>query len=150
MAARISGAGPGQAPTYVSQQQLAENLDSEDIQIIDVRDDDFDGGHIPGCRNIPSAVFQQHMGYLAQEFAESGKVLIFHCMFSQSRGPTCARRFSRYLDENYPQRSCKVAILEGGFGAWEETFERHPDAKKYIEDKPEERQEGPKMFYVMQ
>eukprot|EP00928_Gymnodinium_smaydae_P028555 TRINITY_DN21742_c0_g1_i2.p1 TRINITY_DN21742_c0_g1~~TRINITY_DN21742_c0_g1_i2.p1 ORF type:complete len:176 (-),score=17.68 TRINITY_DN21742_c0_g1_i2:69-533(-) len=136
-------------PSYISAAALARELGREEWQIIDVRDEDFQGGHIPGARHCPSQAFARNVDYLAQEFASSGKTLVFHCMFSQSRGPGCARLFLRHLDEHYAERSCKVMILEGGFAGWEERFVGHPDEQRYIKDRPELPNLGPKNFYTM-
>ena len=67
------------------------------ILILDVRDDDFAGGHInsPNHVNIPSAHLS--CGKAMDEFirlylTDDIDTVIVHCFLSQQRGPTSARR----------------------------------------------------------
>lgn len=121
---------------YITVDELGELLftscKDSSVQIIDVRDDDFIGGHIPGARNLPSTGFATGVRYLVQELAESEEVVIFHCMFSQERGPSCAKCFLDHLAELHPESQCKVRILHGGFNEWDARFGRTPDTLHYI------------------
>ena len=38
---------------YIDRSELAARLQDPLLQIIDVRDSDFSGGHIPGAKNLP-------------------------------------------------------------------------------------------------
>lgn len=56
---------------YISAESLAEKLKvgqdgKNQIKIIDVRDDDFEGGNIPGAINIPSTVFDDKVQGLVE------------------------------------------------------------------------------------
>jgi hypothetical protein len=51
---------------------------------LDVRDDDFIGGHIPNCRNEPSVTFLDTLDDLVRDIKDVPQV-IFHCALSQSR-----------------------------------------------------------------
>ncbi|KAL7749599.1 Cdc25 phosphatase Ibp1 [Sorochytrium milnesiophthora] len=65
-----------------------------DYQVIDVRDDDFAGGNIPGAVNLPSGtITRDTIAELAQRY-DNVPTLVFHCAQSQQRGPKAARVFS--------------------------------------------------------
>jgi rhodanese-related sulfurtransferase len=71
--------------------------------IIDVRGDDYQGGHIAGAINIPSSVFMEQKSVVDNLIEDHNHgeqtTFIFHCMESQIRGPTCARKFAEILKE---------------------------------------------------
>lgn len=56
------------------------------FQIVDVRDDDYIGGHIPGSINIPSRQFGRRVPALVQDLKDFDAV-VFTCALSQQRGP---------------------------------------------------------------
>ncbi len=56
----------------------------KDYLIVDVRDSDFIGGHIPNCRNEPSITFLDTLDDLVRDTKDLPQV-IFHCALSQSR-----------------------------------------------------------------
>lgn len=56
----------------------------KDYLIVDVRDSDFIGGHIPNCRNEPSATFLDTLDDLVRDTKDVPQV-IFHCALSQAR-----------------------------------------------------------------
>lgn len=136
--------------TYISPAKLKQRLEENkgDIQIIDVRDDDRADGHIEGSKWISSQTFASRAGALAEEYESQDKTLVFHCMFSQSRGPTCAGIFKGKLSA---EAKCKVAVLEGGYMTWEQQF---PDQCVYEEGTVKDefgmaipKNSGAKMFY---
>mmetsp|Transcript_5540 Transcript_5540/g.9656 ORF Transcript_5540/g.9656 Transcript_5540/m.9656 type:complete len:129 (-) Transcript_5540:16-402(-) len=106
--------------------------DRGEVQVIDVRDEDYEGGHIPGCRNVPAFEFERRVEGLAKEFAGTEKLLVFHCWLSQQRGPTCARRMLEYLAANHPDHKCKVGLLEGGFCRWQAEYGGKDNWTQYI------------------
>jgi rhodanese-related sulfurtransferase len=59
----------------------------KDYLVVDVRDDDFIGGHIPNCRNEPSTTFPDKLDDLVRDAKDVPQV-IFHCALSQSRWVT--------------------------------------------------------------
>jgi Cdc25 family phosphatase len=117
---------------YLSRAELAEiiKLGKECISIIDVRDEDFVGGHIKGAINSPSEDLEDDdelealVGKvcLGKRRNKCSKV-VFHCMKSQERGPTCARRFANKLsllmdeetEENSDNKLPTIFVLQGGF-----------------------------------
>jgi len=56
------------------------------FQIVDVRDDDYIGGHIPGTLNVPSRQFSSRVEDLIEEL-KGHDAVIFTCALSQQRGP---------------------------------------------------------------
>lgn len=56
------------------------------FQIVDVRDDDYIGGHIPGTLNIPSRQFPSRVDALVDQL-EDREAVVFTCALSQQRGP---------------------------------------------------------------
>mmetsp|Transcript_8199 Transcript_8199/g.16023 ORF Transcript_8199/g.16023 Transcript_8199/m.16023 type:complete len:140 (-) Transcript_8199:192-611(-) len=89
----------------------------EDIVVIDVRDDDWKGGNIKGSINVPSWRFPDKLEDLLKEHKDR-KAIVFHCMFSQQRGPRAARAFSQALASKHKDSKCKVYYLTGGWRAW--------------------------------
>lgn len=73
----------------------------EQSSIVDVRDaDEYAYGHIVGATNLSSDKWN-HSSFVDQVVHDNldKKVVVFHCMLSQKRGPTCARIFSNRLQE---------------------------------------------------
>jgi Rhodanese-like domain len=60
------------------------------FKIIDVRDDDFRGGKIPGSVNVPSRQLPLRIDALADELKDLDAV-VFTCALSQQRGPNVWR-----------------------------------------------------------
>lgn len=65
------------------------------FQIVDVRDDDFVGGSIPGTVNIPSRRFGSKVDALVEELKDY-EAVVFTCALSQQRGPN-VRRLEKLL-----------------------------------------------------
>ncbi|KAK9367161.1 Rhodanese-like domain-containing protein [Lipomyces kononenkoae] len=100
--------------------------------IIDVRDDDYIGGHIKTSRHHPSSSFALGLPYLHAELQEF-PVLVFHCALSQQRGPAAANMYLRYKDMIGSDKSPAsdlagigieqaVYVLRGGFTEWQREF----------------------------
>ena len=56
--------------TYITGSELAEKVkraDPKEVQIIDVRDDDFKGGNIVGAKNSPSGELHDNVKQLVEE-----------------------------------------------------------------------------------
>ena len=70
---------------------------------------------------------------------------VFHCMFSQSRGPRCARLFCDRLQDT---DNVKVFILEGGFGKWEHDQRDMVETPASAAHHGQGPMVGPKNFYV--
>ena len=56
------------------------------FKVVDVRDDDFVGGSIPGTLNIPSRRFGSRVDSLVDELKDN-EAVVFTCALSQQRGP---------------------------------------------------------------
>lgn len=109
---------------YVGPRDLAAVLKDESPSapakplIIDVRGDDFAGGHIRSAVNVPENDFQDDddVDALVEKYKDQERI-VFHCMMSQVRGPACARRFLSRLEiklENEEHKP-KVEVLQGGY-----------------------------------
>ncbi|PWN18553.1 hypothetical protein BCV69DRAFT_273442 [Microstroma glucosiphilum] len=70
------------------------NVPRKNIAIVDVRDDDFEGGNIVGCINVPSTqMSDERVKELVKDLRDVPTV-VFHCSLSQQRGPKAARIYS--------------------------------------------------------
>lgn len=68
----------------LSQIIKSDKKPNEDYLVVDVRDDDWVGGNIKHCLNVPSEQFRHQV----LELVESTKdvpMVIFHCALSQAR-----------------------------------------------------------------
>lgn len=128
------------------------------VAVIDVRDDDHIGGHIKGSQWVPINQLDARMPELLR--VNQGKErVVFHCMFSQQRGPKAALAYARAKayavekatrdgakDENQKGDAAETAVkhktggqeicvLEGGFGNWQ-TFYAEDDTLTdgYVKD----------------
>lgn len=113
-----------QSIVYVSADTLASWMDErpkEKITILDVRDDDFVGGHIPGAIHFASKSFYENLPKVVEAVKDQKKVIV-HCMQSAQRGPSCAR----VLREQLPEAT-QVCVLRGGFSEWRRIFAEQPD-----------------------
>jgi rhodanese-related sulfurtransferase len=95
------------------------------LVVIDVRDEDFVGGHIAGARNVPAANVKRDPAALARSLWPASRV-VFHCALSQVRGPKAAARFADAVvrlraggDGGLLGKDAgsgpEVFVLEGGF-----------------------------------
>lgn len=102
--------------------------------IIDCRFDyEFDGGHIKGAMNLNSPLKVEEYFFKIkdqiQNFMKERAIVIFHCEFSQHRGPKMYRTV-REIDRNlhmhhYPQLFYpEIYLLEGGY---KEFHTHHPE-----------------------
>ncbi|EIM86008.1 Rhodanese-like protein [Stereum hirsutum FP-91666 SS1] len=117
------------SPTYISNDELSQIIKSDkqprkDYLIVDVRDDDYRGGHIKGSHNLPSQTFHVAVDKLVQE-TKDVPLVIFHCALSQARGPKAARIYAETRDnlqkagQDQPH---EVLILRGGFTDFQAKF----------------------------
>lgn len=103
------------------------------IEVIDVRDRGFEEDHIFGARHIPQRSFDDAVPKLADEFAYSGKTVVFcmdedYCDNEDDEEVDDAYdpgvEFIRYLICHCPGATCEVNILQGGFTAWRQHVSR--------------------------
>eukprot|EP00741_Cyanophora_paradoxa_P012499 tig00020610_g12077.t1 len=128
------------AMSYVTPEEVADLVasgGSRRFAIIDVRDYDRVGGHIRGSLHVPSQEFDDKVSNLVERF-KNHDVLVFHCMYSQQRGPSCAMRFARELSARAPSAKVQTAILKGGFINF---FHKHKGNPALFEDLDAERWE---------
>ncbi|EGX88179.1 Rhodanese-like protein [Cordyceps militaris CM01] len=100
---------------------LAERDSAEPTYaIIDVRDDDYIGGHIKGCIHAPSAQIEALMPTLRRRLQDK-QTVVFHCMLSQQRGPSAALRYlrERTVSDGVQQ---EVLVLDRGFEGWQQEY----------------------------
>jgi len=65
--------------------------------IVDVRDGDYKGGHIKGGLHYGSLTFDDTLPELVKKLGDTETVVV-HCLFSQQRGPRCARKLLDFLE----------------------------------------------------
>ncbi|KAI9024926.1 Rhodanese-like protein [Phycomyces nitens] len=98
----------------------------KDYVIIDVRDLDYQGGHIPGAVNVPAHELMDKTNVLVDDYKDV-PLVIFHCALSQVRGPKSARIYNEtknLLRPDSSQQSYKVKVLRGGFEGWHAKFKQ--------------------------
>ena len=72
----------------------------KDYCVIDVRDDDWEGGNIKGAHNAPSSQFYVQVHDLVQK-TKAVPTVVFHCALSQVRY-VCPHRLSRLVPDLLP------------------------------------------------
>ncbi|KAJ2803626.1 Cdc25 phosphatase Ibp1 [Coemansia guatemalensis] len=99
-----------------------------DYLIVDVRDEDYKVGHIPGAVNIPSHDIPLRAGELIDKYSHVPQV-VFHCALSQQRGPKSARIYKEVVQRrlqvsnaNDPLAKQSIQVLKKGFVGWADTF----------------------------
>ena len=107
---------------FLNKNKSCKYPNSSQYQIIDVRDTDFNtfGFKIRNAANHPN-LWQKENNKKIEEIIKlysSKEIIIFHCMFSQSRGPISAKK---YYNTIHTKNNQKVKILKNGFrGFWDE------------------------------
>lgn len=90
---------------YITATTLAQWILGEkkaSLQIVDVRDADFAGGNIKHAKNIPRFDTPKART-LAVHLQQSKKSdVVFHCFFSQQRGPRAASIFYELVQSEFP------------------------------------------------
>ncbi|KAK8051695.1 phosphoprotein phosphatase-like protein [Apiospora rasikravindrae] len=121
------------ADMMLAVQAAGLNSDTSKIAVVDVRDDDYIGGHIHGSINIPSRSLDAMMPTLLRKL-EGKETVVFHCALSQQRGPSAALRYMREKeaadsasktknpDAEAQQQPQTVYILDRGFVGWQEKY----------------------------
>lgn len=127
---------------------LAEKAAAEGdptVAVIDVRDDDYIGGHIKGAQNVPSRSLDAKLPTLVRQLQDK-ETVVFHCALSQQRGPSAALQYIRERERLLPslQKAAsaaaatsseegtgeekakpvqqKVYVLDRGFVGWQEVY----------------------------
>ncbi|KAJ3293661.1 hypothetical protein HK104_004299 [Borealophlyctis nickersoniae] len=109
---------------YIEPTELQELLQDTskkagaDFRVIDVRlADAFSKSHVPSAVNVPTDDFLAAPDKV-YEANKDAKVLIFHCVHSQQRGPACARAFANAAEEKQGPKP-RILVLKGGYHEWE-------------------------------
>ncbi|OAR03000.1 hypothetical protein LLEC1_06636 [Akanthomyces lecanii] len=111
----------------LSEKILAERDSTEPTYaIVDVRDDDYIGGHIRGGIHAASAQLDVMMPTLLRRLQDK-KTVVFHCALSQQRGPSAALRYLREraaaADGETPgEGQQEVLVLDRGFEGWQQEY----------------------------
>lgn len=126
----------------ISRESLASLLKEQhpSLAVIDVRDNDYIGGHIAGGTNVPSDTHDFKMPELVRTLADK-ETVVFHCALSQQRGPKAALNYLREKErmggkdkaeekteivegkegnEGFKVKGQTVYVLDGGFVKWQE------------------------------
>ena len=110
----------------ISREDLADLIRAKKpgVTVIDVRDEDYIGGHIIGCQNVPVDTHEYRMPELVRTLQDQNTI-VFHCSFSQERGPASALRYLRERERmskggNRDVSGQKVYLLDGGFTRWQQ------------------------------
>ncbi|OBZ82601.1 Dual specificity phosphatase ibp1 [Choanephora cucurbitarum] len=120
------------SPVYAESEELvalvrdASKLPGRDYVIVDVRGDDFRGGHIPGAINVPANTMYDKANDLIQQYSHVPEIY-FHCALSQVRGPKSARIYSETINNLGKETDQKVKILRYGFEGWHSKYKQEED-----------------------
>ncbi|BGP43895.1 Cdc25 phosphatase Ibp1 [Rhodotorula kratochvilovae] len=130
---------------YLNADQLAELVRTgkagKDYQVVDVRDEDFHGGNIPGAIRAPSELrTDQSVQDLVAKLTDVPTV-IFHCSLSQVRGPKAARIYADAMLEAQAAKSAPAPDASAPATAAPQDFSPNP----YMQ----QRTEGQQQVYVL-
>eukprot|EP01006_Ploeotia_vitrea_P066163 TRINITY_DN94444_c0_g1_i1.p1 TRINITY_DN94444_c0_g1~~TRINITY_DN94444_c0_g1_i1.p1 ORF type:complete len:167 (-),score=19.02 TRINITY_DN94444_c0_g1_i1:234-734(-) len=122
-----------EAPLRMHADLLAELMKKKEAPvIIDVRGEDYAGGSIPGAIKVPWDELESGVDELAAQHKGADKV-VFLCMNSQVRAPSCAAAFmakAKELDSD-----AEVFILIGGFAGWVRANSRDEELVQDFDEK---------------
>jgi rhodanese-related sulfurtransferase len=130
-------------PSALSNQLLDPSASSK-VAVVDVRDNDYLGGHIKNSVHAPIDQFDARMPELLRTLKDKDRV-VFHCMLSQQRGPSAALSYARAKAEQVAKErkaeggdgksdddedgkdilrigGQEVCVLQGGFGQWQSRY----------------------------
>ncbi|GAA5997508.1 uncharacterized protein JCM10292_000898 [Rhodotorula paludigena] len=139
---------------YLNHDQLAalvrEGKSGKDYQVVDVRDDDYRGGNIPGAIRAPSEErTDESVKQLVDKLQGVPKV-IFHCSLSQVRGPKAARIYAEALAG--AQAANNVPVPDSSTSASSSTTAQSAaDAARIFSPNPyvQQHEEGKQQVFVL-
>ncbi|CBQ71564.1 conserved hypothetical protein [Sporisorium reilianum SRZ2] len=129
---------------YIDRDSLAEQVrkhgadpNQREVAIVDVRDDDFEGGNILNARNHPSSTFPDQVQDLVYGSLKDYKQVIFHCHLSQQRGPKAAGQYAQARqaaiesgklpkEDEAAKPQQEVLVLRGGFSEFQDKYKKDP------------------------
>ncbi|KAI1326125.1 Rhodanese-like protein [Xylariaceae sp. FL0255] len=107
---------------------IADSEDPTRVAIVDVRDDDYIGGHIRSSMHFASQSLDATMPTLLRKLADK-ETVVFHCALSQQRGPAAALRYLREREAasgkgnaGGEKKKQTVYVLDRGFVGWQEVY----------------------------
>ncbi|KAJ3123571.1 hypothetical protein HK098_001826 [Nowakowskiella sp. JEL0407] len=130
---------PKAEPEKVPAEQVAALYTSPDEKpgetflVVDVRKNDYGGGHVKDSVNAPAQDFYESREDFVEKYSHVPKVY-FYCGYSAQRGPLTASWYQDALDEKGITTS-KALVLEGGINGWVEKFK---DDKNLVDEYDEE------------
>lgn len=107
---------------YIEADELAQLIRKKvagehELLVVDVRTGDYGHGHIRGSVHLNFDFVQANPKSVAA-MIKSYDMVVFHCMYSQSRGPSCASLLYRTLRTEYPESETQIKILRGGYATF--------------------------------
>lgn len=118
---------------YLEPQELAGLLeaDASSVIILDVRDDDAEGGHIASALHFPDTTFRERLDeVVALVRSKDPKFVVLHCMESIMRGPRCAKRLFDAFGAGSALAG-RIRVLKGGANTW---IRKHFADARLVED----------------
>lgn len=99
------------------------------VVVLDVRDEDFAGGHVRGCVNIPCIDFRGDTldEFIHKHLHDGVEMCVVHCFLSQQRGPTCAQRLAQRLLQLERGGKPQVRILAQGWRKFNRLYRQDSD-----------------------
>ena len=97
------------------------------LAVVDVRDSDFRAARtgrrkIRGAWHAPACELRNDAAPLV-EALRGADTVVFHCMFSQQRGPACAQAYAQHRRKVTPPLPAQhVLVLRDGFAGFQERF----------------------------
>jgi rhodanese-related sulfurtransferase len=121
--------------TTIDLNSLIQMINREEVAIVDVRDDDYVGGHIIGSEHVSFDRFESRVHELVDKWIRKQKksIIVFTCMHCEQRGPACAGIFANCLEKE-GIKNIQIHVLSGGFQEWLKNFAGKSEQDKYIED----------------
>ncbi|KAI9264898.1 Rhodanese-like domain-containing protein [Phascolomyces articulosus] len=101
-------------------------IPEKDYLIVDVRDNDFRGGNIPGAINVPARQLLDCGNDLIAKYRQV-PLVIFHCALSQQRGPKAARIYNEMRHLTGEKGDQKVVVMRNGFDGWHARYHKEKD-----------------------
>ncbi|KAI9484462.1 Rhodanese-like domain-containing protein [Zychaea mexicana] len=98
----------------------------KDYLVVDVRDNDFHGGNIPGAINVPANQLVDRGNALIEKYKQV-PLVVFHCALSQQRGPKAARIYNEMRHLTGEKGDQKVVVMRGGFDGWHARYHKEKD-----------------------
>eukprot|EP00030_Apusomonadida_sp_AF-17_P003492 a352269_69.p2 GENE.a352269_69~~a352269_69.p2 ORF type:complete len:148 (-),score=39.46 a352269_69:405-821(-) len=137
----MAGSTPDARVTRVSGSELIRLLTGDkrtQVLVVDVRDDDFEGGNIKGAHHFPSESFEadnvaDFVVASAKKLGGERLLVVFHCMYSQQRGPSMAELVRAELAERGASENLELSVLSGGFVSFSRFATKHPEVFENLE-----------------